>query len=83
MGIDVDLAALAAKLRGGGDIFHRSCAILSFACVGSKRCRGHLLDQLKLQGSGMSVIKAGLTEFSSLLSDGDQKLQIEQYTNEI
>jgi len=83
LGIDVDLAALAAKLRGGGDIFHRSCAILSFACVGSKRCRGHVLDQLKLQGSGMSVIKAGLTEFSSLLSDGDQKLQIEQYTNEI
>ena len=54
LGIDVEFAALAAKLRGGGDVFHRSCAILSFAIVGSKRCRGHVMDQLKLQGSGMS-----------------------------
>ena len=54
LGMDVELAALAAKLRGGGDIFHRSSAILAFACVGSKRCRGHIMDQLKLQGSGMS-----------------------------
>ncbi len=54
MGVDIELAALGAKLRGGGDVFHRSCAILSFACVGSKRCRGHVMDQLKLQGSGIS-----------------------------
>lgn len=54
LGIDVELAALDAKLRGGGGVFHQCCAILSFACVGSKRCRGHVLDQLKLQGSGMS-----------------------------
>ena len=54
LGADVELAALDAKLRGGGDTFHRSCAILSFACVGSKRCRGHVMDQLKLQGSGIS-----------------------------
>ena len=49
-----DLGALAAKLRGGGDTFHRASAILAFACVGSRRCRGHILDQLKLQGSGIS-----------------------------
>ena len=54
LGIDVETAALGAKLRGGGDLFHRSCAILSFACVGSKRCRGHVMDQLKLQGAGIS-----------------------------
>lgn len=51
--MDVELGALGAKLRSGGDVFHRSCAILSFACVGSKRCRGHVMDQLKLQGSGI------------------------------
>mmetsp|Transcript_24940 Transcript_24940/g.53128 ORF Transcript_24940/g.53128 Transcript_24940/m.53128 type:complete len:756 (+) Transcript_24940:44-2311(+) len=82
-GVDVELGALHAKLRGGGDMFHRSCAILSFACLGSKRCRGHVMDQLKLQGSGISVIKMGLKEFASLLSDGSQKSQIENYTNEI
>ena len=54
LGIDVELAGLDAKLRGGGDLFHRCCAILAFACVGSKRCRGHIMDQLKLQGSGIS-----------------------------
>lgn len=54
LGIDVELSALDAKLRGGGGTCHRSCAILSFACIGSKRCRGHVMDQLKLQGSGIS-----------------------------
>ncbi|KAL9178718.1 hypothetical protein ACHAXT_003849 [Thalassiosira profunda] len=83
LGADVELAALDAKLRGGGDAFHRSCAILSFACVGSKRCRGHVLDQLKLQGSGITVIKQGLAEFASLLSDGPQRAQVEQYNKEL
>lgn len=83
LGIDVELAALNAKLRGGGDVFHRSCAILSFACVGSKRCHGHVMDQLKLQGSGISVIKVGLIDFASLLSDAPQKSQIEHYITEI
>jgi hypothetical protein len=54
LGINVETAALGAKLRGGGDTFHRTCAILSFACVGSKRCHAHSLDQMKLQGSGIS-----------------------------
>ena len=54
LGLDVDVAALGAKLRGGGDIFHRLCAILAFACVGSARSHGHVRDRLKLQGSSIS-----------------------------
>ena len=83
MGIDMELAALDAKLRGGGDIFHRTCAILSFACVSSKRCHGHVRDQLKMKGSGITVIKEGLDEFATLLADGQQKLQIERFIAEI
>ncbi|KAL7448151.1 hypothetical protein ACHAWC_000394, partial [Mediolabrus comicus] len=83
MGVDIELAALDAKLRGGGDVFHRTCAILSFACVYSKRCHGHVLDQLKLKGSGITVIKEGLIEFANLLADGPQKLQIEHFISEI
>lgn len=79
----VDLAAMGAKLRGGGDAFHRCCAILGFACVGSRRCRGHVMDQLRLQGSGITVVKDGLAEFAGLLSDGAQKAQIEGYIEEL
>ncbi|KAL7553183.1 hypothetical protein ACHAWF_016442, partial [Thalassiosira exigua] len=82
-GADVELAALDAKLRGGGDAFHRSCAVLAFACAGSRRCRGHVMDQLRLRGAGMGVIKAGLEEFASLLDEGAQKAQIEHYITEI
>lgn len=53
LGLDVDVVALSAKLRGGGDVFHRLCAILSFACVGSARSHGHVREQLKLQGSSI------------------------------
>ncbi|KAK1745498.1 beta-catenin-like protein 1 [Skeletonema marinoi] len=83
LGVDVELAALDAKLRGGGDLFHRTCAILSFACVFSKRCHGHVRDQLKMKGSGITVIKEGLTEFAALLADGHQKSQIERFIAEI
>ena len=82
-GVDIELAALDAKLRGGGDLFHRTCAILSFACVFSKRCHGHVRDQLKMKGSGITVIKEGLIEFSALLADGHQKSQIERFIAEI
>ncbi len=54
LGVDVELAALDAKLRNGGDVFHRACAIISFACAGSTRCHGHVREQLKSQGSGIS-----------------------------
>ena len=53
LGLDVDVVTLSAKLRGGGDVFHRLCAILSFACVGSARSHGHVREQLKLQGSSI------------------------------
>jgi beta-catenin-like protein 1 len=79
LGLDLDVAALSAKLRGGGDIFHRLCAILSFVCVGSTRSHGHVREQLKLQGASITVIKEGLAEFASLLVDGSQKTQIEHY----
>lgn len=79
MGINVETAALGAKLRGGGDMFHRTCAILSFACVGSKRCHAHSMDQANLQGSGIVSIREGLKEFATLLRDGPQKSQIERY----
>ncbi|KAL7441319.1 hypothetical protein ACHAXM_007787 [Skeletonema potamos] len=83
MGLDIELAALDAKLRGGGDLFHRTCAILSFACVCSKRCHKHVRDQLRMKGSGITVIKEGLSEFATLLADGDQKSQIERFIAEI
>lgn len=59
------------------------CAILSFACVCSKRCHKHVRDQLKMKGSGITVIKEGLSEFATLLADGDQKSQIERFIAEI
>jgi len=83
LGRDVDVAALGAKLRGGGGVFHRLCAILSFICVGSNRGHGHVREQMKLQGTSISVIKEGLTEFASLLVDGTQKAQIEHYLSSI
>lgn len=48
-----ELAALHAKLKGGGDLFHRLGAIAAFCCVGSKKCHRQILDQLTLQQSGI------------------------------
>ena len=50
---DLELAALHAKLKGGGDLFHRLGAIAAFCCVGSKKCHQQILDQLTLQQSGI------------------------------
>jgi beta-catenin-like protein 1 len=50
---DLELAALHAKLKGGGDLFHRVGAIAAFCCVGSKRCHQQIIDQLTLQQSGI------------------------------
>jgi len=52
-GEDLELAALHAKLKGGGDLFHRIGAIAAFCCVGSKKCHRQILDQLTLQQSGI------------------------------
>jgi beta-catenin-like protein 1 len=48
-----ELAALAFKLKGGGDLFHRLGAICAFCCVGSKKCHALIRDQLILQKSGI------------------------------
>jgi len=36
-----------------------------------------------MKGSGITVIKEGLSEFATLLADGDQKSQIERFIAEI
>ena len=82
-GIDVDLAALNAKLIGGGDIFHRMSAILAFAASGSKRCHEHILEQLQMQNSGVGLIKDSLEEFASMLDQGSQKDQLNKYMSAI
>lgn len=53
-GIDIDLAALDAKLKGGGDIFHQLGAISSLVCIESKKCHEHILEQLRVKNSGIS-----------------------------
>ena len=79
----IQLAALEAKLRGGGDIFHRLGAIAGFCCVGSKRCHEKILSQLALQQSGIAVIKAALEEFVSVLGSGKQAEQMQAYFDAI
>ncbi len=50
---DLELAALHAKLKGGGDLIQRIGAIAAICCVGSKKCHSQILDQLTLQQSGI------------------------------
>jgi beta-catenin-like protein 1 len=72
------LAALNAKLQGGGDICHRAASIIAYVCANSKRCHGRILSQLILHQSGISLIKAALSEFQSSLKEGSrQKKNIE------
>jgi len=74
----VALAALDAKFSGGGDICHRLAAITAYICSNSKRCHERVALQLKMNQSGMSLIKDTLNEFAtSLKSDGRQKQHIE------
>eukprot|EP00814_Leptocylindrus_danicus_P008959 CAMPEP_0116008578 /NCGR_PEP_ID=MMETSP0321-20121206/2937_1 /TAXON_ID=163516 /ORGANISM="Leptocylindrus danicus var. danicus, Strain B650" /LENGTH=71 /DNA_ID=CAMNT_0003477409 /DNA_START=404 /DNA_END=615 /DNA_ORIENTATION=- len=51
-GIDIEFAALHARLQGGGDLYHRASAILAYLISSSKRCCGHITEQLKVQNSG-------------------------------
>ena len=78
-GETIRLAALDAKIKGGGEMFHRLGAIAAFLCVNSKRCHERILSQLQLQQSGISIIKAALEEFISVLGDGHQKDQLQSY----
>ena len=74
----VNLAAFDAKLSGGGDSYYRLAAITAFICVNSKRCHEQVLLQLKMQKSGISLIKDALNKFSASLSnEGRQKQHIE------
>lgn len=75
----IQLAALDAKLKGGGDLFHRVGALAAFLSVHSKRCHERIVSQLTLQQSGISLVKAAVEEFSSLLGDGPQKEQLAGY----
>jgi beta-catenin-like protein 1 len=77
-GEELALAAFDAKLKGGGDMYHRVAAIIAYVCANSKRCHQRILSQLAMQQSGVSLIKAALTEFgASLKNDGKQKRHIE------
>jgi beta-catenin-like protein 1 len=77
--VDMELAALNAKLRGGGDFLHRICSVASFASTGSQRCHQHVLEQLETQNAGMGVVKKALEEFAALLNKGRQKEQLRGY----
>lgn len=78
-GIDVELAALNAKLKGGGDLFHRISAAIAFAISGSKRCHEHVITQLRTHNSGIGLIKAGCEEFISILDEGEHRNILKRY----
>ncbi len=78
-GVDMDLAALNAKLEGGGDIFHRISSVIACAASGSKRCHEHILYQLRTQNSGIGVIKAAIEDFIGILDECEHRNQLEKY----
>lgn len=76
--------ALSAKLAGGGDLFHRLGAICAYVCVHSRKAHAHILQQLTLQQSGIGLVKAALQEFISILEEeGDQKMQLQRYLEQL
>jgi beta-catenin-like protein 1 len=79
----VQLAALEAKLAGGGDLFHRLGAIAAFLCCASKVCHETILRKLRQQKSGIGVITAAIEEFVSVLGDSDQKDTLETYLEKL
>jgi len=82
-GINVDLAALNAKLAGGGELFHRISAVSAYAAAGSKRCHEYLIEQLRTQNSGIGLVKAGCEEFISILDEGEHRKQLSKYLEDI
>jgi len=84
VGINIDLVGLNAKLKGGGDLFHRVGALTACAATGSKRCHEYILEQLRTQNSGIGVVKAAIEEFISILDgESDQRNQLETYLDAI
>uniref|UniRef100_A0A6U9XVP6 Beta-catenin-like protein 1 N-terminal domain-containing protein n=1 Tax=Pseudo-nitzschia australis TaxID=44445 RepID=A0A6U9XVP6_9STRA len=84
--LDADQVAFAsfeAKLNGGGDICYRLAAITAFICVNSKRCHERIFFQLKMQQSGVSLIKDAMNEFALSLENGRQKRHIESLMGQI
>lgn len=79
----VELAALDAKLAGGGDLLYRVCAVAAFGCVGSKRCHERILEQLRLQQSGVALLRDVLREFASHVGPGKQREQLDYYLQRI
>eukprot|EP00980_Cylindrotheca_fusiformis_P027794 scaffold22560_cov135-Cylindrotheca_fusiformis.AAC.5 len=79
----IALAAMDAKLKGGGELFHRLGAITAVVCIHSKRCHERILSQLQLQQSGIGLVKTALAEFSAVLGTGDQKDQLVFYLKNI
>lgn len=82
-GIDVDLAAISAKLQGGGEIFYRLSAIIAYISINSKRCHRCILDQLHTQNSGIGLIKGAIDEFVGILDDSVFRRLLKKITSEI
>jgi beta-catenin-like protein 1 len=76
-------AALNAKLKGGGDLFHRLGAICAFCCTGSRTCHEHVLSHLHAKESGIGLIRDALQEFISILGDDEQKAQLSSYLEQL
>lgn len=72
----IQLAAMDAKLQGGGEVFHRLGVTTAFVCLNSKKCHERILAQLHLQRSGMGLIVSALKEFEAVLEEGQQKDQL-------
>ena len=83
-GIDVDVVALNVKLKAGGDLFHRLAAVIGFAAIQSKRSHEHILEQLRIQNSGIATIKSAISEFASMInSGGEQQKKLLNYLSAI
>jgi beta-catenin-like protein 1 len=76
-------AALNAKLKGGGDLFHRLGAICAFCCTGSRTCHELVLSHLHAKESGIGLIREALQEFISILGDDEQKVQLSNYLEQL
>jgi beta-catenin-like protein 1 len=80
----IQLAALDAKLKGGGDLFHRLGALAAYLSVHSKRCHERILEQLRLQQSGITLVKIAVEEFISLLEEeSSQREQLNSYLSKV
>jgi beta-catenin-like protein 1 len=82
----VEMAALEAKLTGGGDVFHRIGAVAAWLCVGSKRCHERILATLRQHDSGMSLVQAAVSEFVSVLDEAlsvSQRAQLQSYLQKL